>query len=72
MTIPGFSAEASLSSLRREYLSGSIGLGARTAEKIVPQLRIVEGSCIPVSTFYQVCGCEDEETGSSHWCVVRR
>jgi len=41
MTIPGFSAEASLSSLRREYLSGSIGLGARTAEKIVPQLRIV-------------------------------
>jgi len=72
MTMPGFSAEASLRGWRGEYFSASTGLGTRTGAKIVPQLRIIEESCIPVSTFYQVCGCEDEETGTSHWCVVRR
>jgi len=72
MTIPGFSAEASLGDLPGEFISGSTGLGMRGGAKIVPQLRIIEESCIPVSTLYQVCGCEDEETESSHWCVVRR
>jgi len=71
MSIPGFSAEASLGRLRGEYISRSTELGTKTEAKIMPQLRIIWESCRPVSRFYSVCGCEDEETGTSHWCVLR-
>jgi hypothetical protein len=71
MNMPGFSAEASLGRLREEYVSNKTELGMRTEAMIVPQLRIIWESCFRVSPFYSVCGCEDEETGTSHWCVVR-
>jgi len=71
MNAPGFRAEASLGGLRVEYISGSAEFVTRTEAKIVPQLRIIWESCRPVSAFYSVCGCEDEETGTSHWFVIR-
>ena len=72
MNIPGFSAEVSLGRLQKEYVSGKVELGMRTEAKVVPQLRIIWGSCVHVSPYRSVCGCEDEETGTSHWCILDR
>ena len=71
MSIPGFTAEASLGRLWEWYLPGSADLGTAAEAKIVPQIYVYWGSCRRVSPNTIVCGCENEWTGTSGWCVLR-
>ncbi len=71
MRMPGFSAEASLGCLWGRYVCGSADVGMTSEALIVPQIYVYWNSCRRVSGNTIVCGCENEWTGTSGWCVLR-